>query len=322
VKIVPDENAIYIVDKDTCYKFTKGEEIWRFKSQGVITNFLVEKEAVYLSSLENHLYKINSATGELLWKYKTKLGEKFYSFCKGNNVIYVTTQDKIFAFSLSGKEKWRRKGFLFPSVTVRNQTIFVISVKGKVSALNERGDLLWECILEKGLRSYPVNWRSWGGRSEEAGEFYFKGEKIYVSGEKDLWAIDCKRGKIEWHFASKRSSNLAPVILNDDIYFVADETITVVDLTGKIKWEYKAKSAFCTYPIVDKEKYIYIGNLDGNLYIFSSNGILEKKINIKKIFPGGAIVIKEGILCVLSSNKLIALNVDAIHKDILNKTKK
>jgi len=152
-------------------------------------------------------------------------------------------------------------------VTVAGDTLFVVSMDGKLAALN----------AADGTRLYPDSILG-GGDDDIAvyGSPVVHGELVYVGGYNGkVYALNAATGALRWVYP--REDSLEPIVgglavVGDRIFFGDSEgKVYILDaLTGDaIAQPFQAEDKIWTAPTVGEDT-LYIGSFDKNLYAISA----------------------------------------------------
>lgn len=94
------------------------------------------------------------------------------------------------------------------------------------------------------------------------------------------YKADIKNPKIEWVFGlNGHKISTVPAISRDKIiYFGAnDKNLYALNSNGSLRWKFKTKGAILSSPIIRDDEIVIFGSNDGNLYALDKNGSLHWK---------------------------------------------
>ena len=215
--------------------------------------------AVYAGSWDEHVYAIDSATGELLWRYPK--GEGFSSRAPAEGVAYAAER----SFTMPQFEA-------FTAPAVADGVVFVGSWDEHVYALDaSSGKLLWRS---------PVGYVDSAPTVVE-GVVYVGSSYVIIPIAH--WgytqALDAASGKVLWRYRTAGVVS-SPRIVQGVLYTgsmdgyifarsVAGQVLALDAITGRRFWRYKTESPVITTPTV-VDGVVYVGTEDGNVYALLS----------------------------------------------------
>jgi outer membrane protein assembly factor BamB len=324
VYFVSYDGRFYAVDSRTGklqWKFKTGGER-RFEAKGLhgmqpktqtfpdpydvyLSSPVVAQGTVYFGSSDGNLYALDSATGELRWKFRT--GDVVHaSPAYADGTVFVGSWDSYFYAldATTGMERWRFQGGEDP--LIHNQVGFQSSpaVAGGVVYTGCRDSNVYALDAATGKEKWRVyNQMSWVNSSPAI----VQGKVLYATSDSRLFrAVDAAKGKPLFQRELKAYVFSSPAVADGVVYLgVLNGTLEARDLkTGDLLWEFqteasrrnlnwvltserKFNSAFLFFsgwnenPIVGAEQEFGVGSffsspliVNGVLYVGSADGYL------------------------------------------------
>jgi outer membrane protein assembly factor BamB len=111
------------------------------------------------------------------------------------------------------------------------------------------------------------------------------GDSLFVGTmAKNVLCVDWKKGEVVWEYVPSRRANdfYASAAVTDSAVIVGsrDKKVHAIDRKdGKELWTYATKGHVDSSPVV-AGKLIYVGSLDGNLYVLDLQGAVVQTIKI------------------------------------------
>jgi outer membrane protein assembly factor BamB len=277
--------------------------LWRFKAQQPVeAPAVIYKEALILGSRDGFLYRLENATGKLVWKthlgpladvvsQPLLLGDRVYAACLDGNLYCVEAP--------AGKIRWGVKigGMLraAPTVSDDGAKVFITSDAGKLAAVSaETGDTVWSVNTGAAVVCSAVPWKgkvfaaTTGGtllclNQGDGSEVWRADLKAGVSGTPGifedriyvgLWngamlCVTAEAGKLVWKYDSRGGISASPVFTEGTVVFGNDDgrlfRLNAAD--GKEIWQFRARGAIHSTPAVIKGgSCVAFGCSDGALY--------------------------------------------------------
>ena len=251
---------------------TTGEVQWIYRT-AVVSSPTVADGIVYFGSGDQHLYALDSAKGDLLWRYKTS-DSVFSSPAVAHGVVYFGSNDThLYAVdAATGDLRWRyeTEASVKSSPAVADGIVyFVGSDDGDLYALNAvSGDLIWKYEAPYG----------WSGVSPIAadGVVYFHSRRMY--------ALDAITGELLWENEIESPHFSSPTVADGIVYSgSSDRHMYALDAaTGKLLWRYKTGNRSFSSPAV-ADGVVYFGSGDDYWYALdASSGELIWRFQTKK----------------------------------------
>ncbi len=229
----------------------KGLNGWQPKNQTIADPFdvflsspVVAAGAVYFGSGDGNLYAVDTATGELRWKFQT--GDVVHaSPAYANDTVYFGSWDSYFyaVDAATGKEKWRFHGGEDP--TIHNQVGFQSSpaVVDGVVYTGCRDAQLHALDAATGKEKWHFdNALSWVISSPAVTQ----GKVFFATSDSSLYhVVDAATGKTVLKQQDKAYMFSSPAIAGDVVLIgVLNGTLQARDLkTGEVLWNFETETS-------------------------------------------------------------------------------
>ncbi|HRE11231.1 MAG TPA: PQQ-binding-like beta-propeller repeat protein [Ignavibacteria bacterium] len=248
------------------YNLVSGEINWRKNYGDIQTSPILHEGFVYFSNLNGSFYKIESASGKIVWKYNTK--SPVHSTCSvsGNTAVLGNDKGSIMGIDITaGTEKWKVETGL-PVIS----TPLIYEGNAYLGCDDSN---YYSIELETG----KVNWKVNLHTKMIAGSA-IDGNGNIVTGCVDgsIYSLNLLSGEVSWKAVTYGAVVSSPVVSGNYIYVSSyDSYIYSLDaLTGKVLWKSMLENKVKTSPVVWKE-YLFVA-ADEMLYCFTSRNV-EKK---------------------------------------------
>jgi outer membrane protein assembly factor BamB/tRNA A-37 threonylcarbamoyl transferase component Bud32 len=158
-----ENNLVYVGNEDgvfTCISF-RGEMKWRFQAKRSITSSPTSKgQAIYVASLDGHLYALDSSNGWVIWKFRLGKGT-VSSPAIADDLIFIGAADGFIycVDARTAKEVWRfrTENQISSSPAVYKDSVYCGSVDGTLYCLEYRtGRLRWKFETQGPIAGSPV----------------------------------------------------------------------------------------------------------------------------------------------------------------------
>jgi outer membrane protein assembly factor BamB len=241
--------------------------------------------AIYISTSNGKVYALNHS-GVVRWSSEVYGGQTAgqNGSAIGRDDLYIHSGDGLYAMRLSnGQVDWKSVwgGDQWGSVTLLADGTLLSPGRGRLNALDDRGELTWQYPpLPEGAtkrnNGYPP-----------PGEFYI-GTGMAVGNDRTLYtSVDRTRmvaigldGSFKWEFAVKSSQMnfSSPVISTDGtIYYGTNEGgLNALDSSGATKWTLELPNYLRATPVLAQDGSIFVPS--GNfLWVISPDGKILSK---------------------------------------------
>jgi alpha-amylase len=237
-----------------------GEGEWTFVTQGmVISSPVFYDGAVYFTSMDGKLYKLDAASGKQIWQ--ADVGKDAISSpAVVDGVVYVGGGKGLFAVDAeTGKVRWTfavDQG-VQSSPAISAGKVYFGGLDGKVYALDAvTGKKAWEFAAQGPVGSSPA----------------VVDGKVYIgSNDNHLYILDEATGKLDWSYKASDEIPGSPAVSGGMLMFGdLSGNFYIVDLTnpqskfGIPLWKGQVGVGVMSSPVFD-EGVLYVGTLDGNL---------------------------------------------------------
>jgi len=195
-----DNNLLYIVDEYSkvgtvrAISATTFTQKWAFSAKSqILAAPLITSDALYVSSNENTLYKINKQYGVALWTFKTSKSIRSTPVADDTGTVFFGSNDGYFYAVNAGDGKlvWKYhvNAEITASAALDSSNVYVGSQNKNVYALNKKtGVLVWQA---------KTNGKIYGGLTVHDNTLYVP------SSDNSLYALDTASGKVLWSYATK-----------------------------------------------------------------------------------------------------------------------
>lgn len=211
-----------------------GELAWTFGTEQPLWSQPVsDGSALYLSSLDHHLYAIDAVSGDELWSLDLD-GTLASSPTIIDGVLYVGTlnSEVIAVNAASGQVTWRAttEGWVWSTPTFYQGQILVTDLEGQVYALDPaNGQELWKVTTEGAI----------------TGSALVVNDHIYVANENGRVFSISLDGKIEWT-KTFEAKLYGPVVPTQDLLLVSQAgtatLLMALDQNGDLVWTFEPKN--------------------------------------------------------------------------------
>ncbi len=225
------------------------------------------KNKLYVAT-ENGKVTATDLRGNKIWSKVLNGSVESTPFISANRLYIVTKNGNFYSLKTnSGKVVWNKKVYgslLFGAMPViANGNIVIATSFGRVYSFTKSGKENWNIDIENGIYSTPA----------------FKKNLIFVGAEDhNLYAIDAKKGKVEWKFQlDGRIVSSSPVVSGNSLMLGCySGSFYSIDINkGEKLWNFKTGDSIFSTPSI-KNNRVFVGSNDG--YIYSFNISTGKKL--------------------------------------------
>lgn len=277
-----------------------GKEKWKYKTNGGIkVGVSTNGGAVYAGDDDGKFHCVDAKTGDKRWVFDTEAditsaanfdGDKVLFGC-GNQLLYCFDKHK------GGKPLWTFKlagGPVMGSPAIINNRTFLAGCDSVLHVIETiKGQEIKSVELDGQVGSTPA----------------LAGNHLYVGTmTNQVQAIDWKEGKVVWTYEAKKKQQpfYASVAVTEDLVIAGgrDKLIHALDRkTGDAQWTFATGGRVDSSPVVAGQR-IYVGSLDGKLYVVDLKG--QK---VQEIVLG-----RQGILAspAVSGDRLVIGTLDGV----------
>jgi outer membrane protein assembly factor BamB len=273
--------------------------IWKFKANDEIKSSpAIYGNTIYVSSMDNHTYAIDSNSGELKWKFDTKNPiESSPVVVEG--AIYIYSSSKIYCLDPErGTRKWEFTSTgKITAVKAHKNGVYIGTEYGYIYSLNTTGECMWR--IDGDGKVLPME---------------IANNILYTPAGMNLYAIDGENGAIIWKYQTTGIICDKPLISN--ISNISNKTLYVVAgrgnlyalnaANGILLWSFRAGDTIAAAPEINGDT-IYFGSNDHYVYALNaSDGSLLWKTKLRDYAV--LAFIKDGIIYVRSGWYIWTLN--------------
>lgn len=283
------DSIFYAIDAKT------GQELWSFKTAGIITcNALVADNKIIFES-GNILYAINK-NGETIWQFK--LSENMnpsmvdpWDFHRSSpveykNIVYVGAEDGlVYGVDIkTGKETFKvqtsSKNLVRTTPVIYSGNIYIGDWEGVMYAYSlENGNLVWEYDTKN---DYTFQWKNsiLSTPTIHDGAIYFSGRNCC------LYALDIKTGDKKWVYKNSEDGWIlgSPVVENNAVYIGSSDHHQLHSFnvkTGDLIWKTKLDCRIWGTVNIEDDN-LFIGS-NGFYKIDKTNGNIKARVDFEKI---------------------------------------
>lgn len=244
----------------------KGEPSWRRNYGYIQTSPILKDSSVYFGSLKGVQYKVNAASGKMVWRFETK--SPIHSTCAvwEDNVIFGNDDGVIYCLGTAeGSEKWKIHTRLpvYSTPMVESGIAYLGCDDSNFYAINiAEGKLLWKNNMKTKII---------------AGSALYGSEAVFGCVDGNIYSVNRSDGSIKWKFTTQGTVTSSPVISGNYIYCASyDSFVYCLDAsTGNMLWNKKLENKIKTSPLVWKD-YLFVA-ADDIVYCFTNKFELEPK---------------------------------------------
>jgi outer membrane protein assembly factor BamB len=251
-----------------------GQVKWKYKAGPFKAPVSVRDGAVYAGDMDGGFHCVDAATGQKRWVYK--LDQEITSGANfvGDHVLFGCGDETLYCLSRDGKPLWK---FKVPGGPVMGTPAVVGNhtfAAGCDSTLH-----VIDTANGKDLRGVDLG-------SQVGASVAVMGDQLYIGtmGNQVL-AIDWKKGEIQWTFEEEKRPQafFSSAAVTDSLVVVGsrDKHVHALDRkTGKPVWSFPTRGRVDSSPAIAGSR-VYVGSQDGNLYVLDlANGREVAKLNL------------------------------------------
>jgi len=297
---------------------TEGEELWRFKTNGVVLEgCAASEELVFFGSADGNIYALEKVSGKELWRFKTKdkivdnpifhEGRVYMGGCLDQNFYCLEAE--------TGKEIWRfhtKEGTVSVPLIIDDRIYCGYSDRN-FYCLDMNGKVLWSYPISNTVAAWPaVHYKnhlyfgSWDCNLyciNMNGKLKWKfpvphpamrpheweGRIYFSCWDNNVYCLDAETGKLVWKFNCNGFPGGSFSVNNGTVFTGStDNNIYAIDaLTGKLKWRYPTNGMIVQVTTFNGR--VYAGSWDCNLYCLSYGGKLLWKFHTSMSSPSKVI---------------------------------
>ena len=194
-------------------------------------------------------------TGKLAWKFECEDEIRGTPTCE-HGVIYAGSYDhNLYALDAENGEfiwKYAADGGIVSRPGIHEGTIYFGSEDRRLHAIIQRsGKLSWTYYTNGPIRSSPL----------------IAENHIFIGSDDGfMHAVNSMTGRSSWTTDVGSPIRSTPIIYHDNLYFGTEAgDFFCLDLSGQVKWRFKAKRAITGSAIVSQD-ILFLGSVDSTLY--------------------------------------------------------
>lgn len=262
--------------------------IWTFDCRDEIRGTATYQDgAVFFGSYDHHLYALNSATGNLLWKYAADGGIVSKPIIFESNLYFGAEDHRLHVVTLrNGRINWTyfTDGPIRSSPSIAEGHVFFGSDDGYLHAVNTiTGRRAWQIDVKAPVRSTPL----------------VSHELVYFGTEEgELFCLDFA-GLVKWRFKTKRAITSSPVISHGVVYFGSvDSTLYALDAkTGWVIWRFRLGKPSISTPCI-ADNLLFTGAIDGQIHCIELGSQKEVwRFATEHQVTGSPVIYKDYLYC-------------------------
>lgn len=298
--------------------------LWKHKTKDSIEGTAaIVKDVVYIGSMDEHLYALDLATGQVKWSYKAGPFKAPVSVRDG--LVYVGDCDGKFhcVGAADGKKRWTfdTEGEITSGANFAGDTVLFGSGDEHLYCLTKDGKLHWKFKVPGGpVMASPaiVSNRTFvagcdsslhvidlsNGKELAAVDLggqvgataAVADDLLYVGTmSSEVFGIDWKKAQTVWQFeaTSRRQPFYASPAVTDKLVVIGsrDKRVYALDRkSGKEVWSFPTRNRVESSPVVAGHR-VYAASTDGNLYILDlATGKVLKTLDLGSPISGSPAV--------------------------------
>jgi outer membrane protein assembly factor BamB len=254
-----------------------GQMKWSYKMGPVKAAVAVQGDAVYVGNADGIFHCVEAATGKKRWTYETGAEIGAGASFTGDAVLFGSGDETLYCLTLAGKERWK---FKVPGGPVLGTPVVV---GGRTFAAG-CDSTLHVIDTATGKEQGAVDLGGQVGATAAA-----VGDELYLGTMANQFlAVNWKKLEVVWKFEARRPQAF---------YASAAATATLViggsrdrhvygleRTTGREIWSFATRNRVDSSPVVAGRR-VYAASMDGNLYVLD----LEKGTEVKRFELGSAV---------------------------------
>jgi outer membrane protein assembly factor BamB len=277
-----NKDVVYIGSMDGnlyAIDLVTGQEKWKCDAGRIEAPPSYRDGVIYVGDADGVFHGIAAADGKKLWKYET--GNEISSGANffGDLILFGSHDESLYCLTKDGKEKWT-----FKTQGPVYGTPAIVDGKVFVAGCDSS---LHVVDAAKGTELSSVDL---GGQA--AAGATVAGDILYVGTMSNQFhAVDWKKGKIEWTFEREDDGQAfySSAAVSDKLVIAGsrDRRVYALDRqTGKEVWHFATRGHIDSSPVIVGNR-IYVGSLDKNFYVLDlAEGKELQKIELDSAVTG------------------------------------
>jgi outer membrane protein assembly factor BamB len=136
------------------------------------------------------------------------------------------------------------------------QTLFVVTLNGRLSAVDRTGRARWSLELGNRIYSSPL---------------VLEDRVLFGTDQGQFLAVS-NAGKVLWKFSTDGDADTSALRVGPLIVFAAGKRVYALDANGVVKWRYQARRKIFSSPALTSDQHIVFGAQDGHVVALSLAG--------------------------------------------------
>ncbi len=219
---------------------------WQFTTKhGNWSEPLVTPETIYISSLDHHVYALETATGREIWSAElpgAMAGTPLLS-AEGDKLFVGNFDYSLYALDVkTGQQLWRvvAENWVWDRPELAGDKLFFGDLGGNLYAVDpDSGEVLWSQQVADAIRGRPVY-------DPETGRLYVTGRKVAnpgnISTRGVVLALDPADYRIVWEQATDETIYTSPAVQGDLVLVTPAQGNVLLQVfnaeTGVLQWQH------------------------------------------------------------------------------------
>jgi outer membrane protein assembly factor BamB len=297
--------AVYVGSMDEhlyAIELRTGRKLWSVKIGPIKVGTAVHGGSVYVGNLDGVFYSLEAGTGRVQWKFQAEAEITSAANFAGDNVLFGSGDEHLYCLGPDGKLRWKFK-------VAGGPVLASPAIVGDRTFVSGCDSTLHILNLDSGKEISSV-----ALEGQTASSIAVAGNLLYVGTmTNEVLAIDWQKAEVVWRFQAKHPKPFfASAAVADSLVFEGSRDKNLYGLdraSGREVWGFATDDHVESSPIVSNG-HVYAASLDGKLYVLTEKGgklvqqlPLGKAISASPAASNGWLVVgnREGVLYGLSS---------------------
>jgi serine/threonine protein kinase len=160
------------------------------------------------------------------------------------------------------------------------------------------------------IRTGKVNWTFQTGGPVRSSATFAGGHAFVGSDDGKLYAIRVSTGRASWKADLAAPMRSRPAVTPERIIVGMDNgDLMALDLTGNVKWRFKAKRSIYSWPVIEND-IVYVGSMDMHVYAIDvNNGWALWRFRTNKGIVGSPLLVGKTLYIGSADNCLYAVDI-------------
>jgi outer membrane protein assembly factor BamB len=164
------------------------------------------------------------------------------------------------------------------------QTLYVASLDGTLSALDRSGTRRWSASLGDRVYSTPA---------------VADDGTVYVGSDAQRFFAILPDGHVKWRLETKGDCDTAPVLAKDGTVVVAaGRDVLSVRSGGDVAWRFTAKRKVFASPAIADDGTVVVASQDNHVYALGPHGALVWSLDVGSDVDGSPVILDDGTIAV------------------------